>query len=268
MIDLNPLSLWRRLLSLPNTSRTKTIAVAIIVSGVSAIVVSSTAVMLRPLQQANQLAERLARMDAMIAALPGMRDALDVSSADSLETLIVNLQTGTVARHIDPFSFDARAIATDPATSTALDAGIDLAGIGRRPDFAQIYILRRDDALQKVILPIYGQGYQSRIYAYLALESDLNTVAALTISEQGETPGLGTRIEEPAWQQLWPGKQIADESGTIMLAVVRGSATNEYEVDGITGATRTGNGITNMVQFWLGENGYGPALDRLRAGEF
>ena len=100
----------------------------------------------------------------------------------------------------------------------------------------------------------------------LALEADLRTIAALTILEQGETPGLGSRIEDPAWQALWPGKQITDESGQIAIAVVRGPGTGPYEVDGITGATQTATGVGNMLRYWLGDHGFGPFLDRLRQG--
>jgi Na+-transporting NADH:ubiquinone oxidoreductase subunit C len=50
--------------------------------------------------------------------------------------------------------------------------------------------------------------------------------------------------------------------------VARGPATTEYEVDGITGATRTSNAVTGMVRFWLGPDGYGPLIDAIRRGEF
>jgi len=98
------------------------------------------------------------------------------------------------------------------------------------------------------------------------LQGDLKTVASLKVVEHGETPGIGAKIDEPAWQQLWPGKQLADESGEIRLAVARGTSTSVYEVDGITGATRTGKGLTNMIRFWLGKDGYGPVLESLRSG--
>ncbi|MDP1731719.1 MAG: NADH:ubiquinone reductase (Na(+)-transporting) subunit C [Devosia sp.] len=266
MADLNPISLWRRLLALPNESRTKTIAVAFLVSLFSALLVSGAAVTLKPIQEANRAAERQARMDAMIAALPGLAEILKTSGADTLETRIIDLDTGLEAEGVDPASFDARAAASDPQTSIALLPDIDIAGIGRRGNLAQIHILKDGDDLSLVILPVSAAGYASTIHAYLALEGDLNTVAALTITEQRETPGLGARIEEAAWQALWPGKQIADANGEIRLAVVRGGAVSEYEVDGITGATRTGNAVTNMIGFWMGEHGYGPLLDNLRAG--
>jgi Na+-transporting NADH:ubiquinone oxidoreductase subunit C len=266
MADWTPLALWRQLLALPNESRTKTVAIAVLISAVSALLVAGTAVTLRPFQEANRAAERQERLDAMIAALPGMADLLAVSGADSLETIIVDLRTGTIAEGLDPAQFDARAAAKDPATSTPLAAEIDIAGIGQRSNLARIHLVKARDALRLVILPVYATGYQSTIHAYLALEGDLDTVAALSIIEQAETPGLGARVEDQKWLDLWPGKQIANEKGEILLSVVRGSGRTEYEVDGITGATRTSNAVTNMVLFWLGPNGYAAVLTRLREG--
>lgn len=266
MVDLNPLSLWRRLLALPNESRTKTIAVAFIVSAVCALVVSGSAVYLGPIQQANRAAEMEARMEAMLASMPEMAALIEELGGDSLETIVVDLRTGLIASNIDPDTFDADAVRTDPANTTVLTAEQDVAGIGRRPDLVPIHVLREDGELRLVILPISGSGYQSTIRANLALEGDLNTVAALSITEQGETPGLGARIEENAWQALWPGRQLADGEGNIRLEVVRGRATNSFEVDGITGATRTGRGVSDAVRFWLGPDGFAPVLGNLRAG--
>jgi Na+-transporting NADH:ubiquinone oxidoreductase subunit C len=115
-----------------------------------------------------------------------------------------------------------------------------------------------------IVLPVSGNGYQSVIKAMLALEPDLSTIAALTITQQGDTPGLGARIEDPAWQALWAGKQAVDETGQVAITVVRGQAASPNEIDGITGATITSNGVANMLRYWLGEHGFGPFLDRLR----
>ena len=267
MADLNPLAWWRRFLALPNDSRVKTLGVALLVALVSAVVVSMTAVTLKPLQLANLERQRQARMEAMIAALPGMADILRDAGVDLLETRLVDLDTGSFNTDIDPAGYNQRAAASDPARSTALPSAVDVAGIGQRENMAPVYILRRGQEIALIVLPVHGSGYQSTIYAYLALEADLNKVAALTVYEQGETPGLGSQVEDPAWQALWPGKEIADETGAIRISVIRGQASGPYEVDGITGATRTMTGITNMLRFWLGEHGFGPFLARLRAGE-
>ena len=263
MPDLKPLNWWARLLALPNESRTKTIAMAFIVSGICALLVSSAAVLLAPMRDANLAAEREARLAAMLESMPGLADIVAQYGADSLETVVVDLETGEPT-DIDPATFDIAAAAEDPETSSIIPGEADIAGLGRRADLAPIHILREDGELRLVILPISAVGYQSTIRAHLALEGDLNTVAGLSIIEQAETPGLGARIEEPAWQALWPGKELAGDDGEIRLSVVRSRATSAFEVDGITGATRTGNAITAAIHFWLGEYGFDDVLANLR----
>lgn len=267
MAELNPVRLFRRLLALPAENRAKTIFMAFAVSAVSALVVSVTAVTLEQRIDANKAAERQAKLDAMIASLPGLSEILAETDADTLATVIVDLTTGRAVTGIDIAGFDMEAIAADPETSTALSDEQDIAGIKRRPDLAQIHVLRSGDRLELVILPVYAAGYQSVLRAYLALEGDLNTVAGLVVTEQGETPGLGAKIAEPDWQALWPGTKIADADGTIRLAVVRGGAITPFEVDGITGATRTSRAVGDMITFWMGPNGYGRVLAALAAGE-
>lgn len=267
MAELNPLNWWRKFLGLSNESPAKTLIVAFMVALACAGAVSFTAVKLKPLQDAHLARERQARMDAMVAALPGIADMLRESGADSLETRLVDLATGSFAKGVDPSGFNPRAAAADPALSMALPPATDVAGISRRANFAPVHLLRRGKEVAVIVLPVSGSGYQSTIHAYLALEGDLRTVAALTITEQGETPGIGSRIEAPEWQALWPGKSIADASGAIRISVVRGQASGPHEVDGITGATRTTTGVTNMLAFWLGDHGFGPFLSRLKSGE-
>lgn len=267
MADMNPLNLWRKFLALPNDNLTKTLAFAFLLALTASIVVSVGAVTLRPYQKANLERERQARMAEIIAALPQMSGLLNEVSVDALEVRLVNLETGEFEAGIDAATYDQRQAAKDPERSTELSPEIDIAGLKRRADFAPVFLLRRGDDLQLVILPVRGTGYQSMLYAYLALQADGNTIAGLTFYEQGDTPGFGARIEEPAWQALWPGKMIADADGTILISVVRGGATGPYEVDGISGATHTSNGVSNMLRFWLGNAGFGPFLARLRAGE-
>lgn len=267
MADLNPLNWWRRFLALPNDSSAKTFLVAFMVASVSAVAVAVTAVSLKPLQDANVARERQERMAEMLASVPALADIISDVDADALETRIVDLDTGTFAEGIDPTTFDIAAATVDPSRSSTLDPAIDVAGIRRRPDMMPAYLVRRDVELLLVILPGFASGYQSTIRAYIALEGDLNTIAAVSIYEQGETPGLGTRITDPAWQALWAGKRVADEAGEIRLQAVRGGSGGEFEVDAITGATRSSMGVSNLVRFWLGDRGFGPFLAKLREGK-
>lgn len=267
MADLNPVGLWKRFVALPNDSRTKTLGVAFLVAFFCAVAVSLTAVTLRPLQEANLQREREARMAAMVAALPGIADILRETGADTLDTVIVDLDAGAVEEGIDPDRFDYAAAQSDPETTVPLAPEDDIARIGRRPEHAPAYLLRDGESLVLAVLPVYGTGYQSTIRAYLALEGDLETIAALSIYEQGETPGIGSRIADPAWEARWQGKQAFDEAGTVSISVVQDGASGPFEVDGVSGATRSSTGVSNLVRFWLGNNGFGPFLKRLKAGE-
>ena len=132
----------------------------------------------------------------------------------------------------------------------------------------QIYLLRDTDKVSLALLPLSGQGYGGRIDAILALRGDMNTIAGLAVTQHSETPGLGGRIEEASWQAGFPGTELRDDSGELRFRVARGPSSGVHEVDGITGATRTGRGVTQMVRFWLGPDGYGPLIAAISRGEF
>lgn len=264
MADRDP-DLWRRFLALPNESRAKTLIVAFLVSVVCAVLVSGATVILRPIQAANRAAEEQARIASLVRGVPGMAALLEESGGE-LSTVVVDLETGRAARDVSPANLEATL--ADPANWSPLDAGADLAGIGHRPDYAQIYLLRDGERISLVLLPLAGQGYNGRIEAILAMRGDMNTIAGIAVTRHSETPGLGGRIEEPAWQAGWPGKEAFDEDRTVRFAVARGQASSIHEVDGITGATRTSSAMTRMVRFWLGPHGYGPLIDAIRRGEF
>lgn len=266
MPDLNPVSLWRRFLALPNDSRGKTIGMAFLVSAVCAVLVTIATVTLRPIQVQNRAAEQQARLEALIAAVPGMSELIAEAGGEALTTVVIDLDTGAAASEVTPETLEA-ALA-DASNWTELAPADDIAGIGNRPNYAQIYLLREGERVTMAILPVSGTGYGGRIQALLALSGDMNTVAGIAITEQAETPGLGGRIEEAPWQASFAGKQLFDDTGAVRFAVARGQAGSDYEVDGITGATRTSNAITSMIRFWAGPNGYGPLIEAIQRGDF
>ena len=266
MADLNPIHAWKRLLALPNDSRAKTVAVAFLTAAVCAVFVSGATVILRPIQAANRAAEVQLRLESLLSAIPGMADLLAASDAASLSTVVIDLDRGQAAGAVTPESLETTLL--DTASWTPLSPEQDLAGIGSRPDFAQVYILRDEGRVALMVLPIAGAGYNGPIEAMIALEGDMQTIAGITITDQSETPGLGARITEPAWQADFAGTRYQDPSGEMRFAVARGPAGGPYEVDGITGATRTGNAMTRMIRFWLGPMGYGPLIDAVQRGEF
>lgn len=258
---VNPRRGWlQRFREAPLDSSVKTLAVAAGVCLVCSLFVTSATVVLRPRVLRNQQAERNQYIVAILAGVPGLAEAVGGLDAGNVEARIVDLEAGTYVESADPQTFDARKAAADPEQSIALPRERDLAGIGRRPNWAPVYIVREDGRPRLLILPLYGQGFASTLRGYLALDGDANTIRALAFYEHGETPGLGAQIESAQWKAQWQGKKVRDDSGTIRVQVAKGAARSEYEVDGISGATYTGAGVTNLLHFWLGPDGFGPFL--------
>lgn len=265
MTEISPISPWKRFLALPIDSRPKTLLVAFLVSAICALAVTGATVILRPIQAANRAAEQQMRLEALISAIPGMSEVLAEAEGGALSTVVLDLKKAA-ASEIAPE--DLPAALEDSGNWTTLTTEQDLASITARPDLVQAFFLRSGDEISLIVLPVYGVGHGGVIEAMIALRGDVNTIAGLTITSQVETPGLGARIEEPAWQASFAGKSLRDESGTLRFSVARGHATSEFEVDGITGATRTSNAIQRIVRFWMGPDGYGPLLDAIARGEF
>lgn len=233
---------------------------------VCSVVVTGTAVVLRPYQERHREA---ARSVIPILAVAGAYDP----STDSEPPLgrvrghLVDLATGAYVPAADPFTFDPREAAEDPELAVPIPEDQDLARIGQRARYGPVFIVDAGDAGTRIVLPIHGEGAYSSLAAYLALDDDAVTVHGIDFFEQGETPGLGAQIADPVWGALWRGKKAVDPDGSVRLGVARGLGGDEYEVDGIAGATLTGRAVTAMVRYWLGDHGYGPYLRRVREGE-
>ncbi len=135
----------------------------------------------------------------------------------------------------------------------------------------EIYLAKDGDVLQQIILPISGPGLWSTMRGYLSLAPDGNTIKGIRFYEHGETPGLGDQIDKPDWRELWVGKRLYGDDNTPRIEVIRGfvqrDASNpdaQHQIDGLSGATLTGNGVTKLVQQWTGPDGFGPYLETYR----
>lgn len=249
----------------------RTLQVALILCLVCSVIVSAAAVWLKPLQSQNQAADRKKNI-LLAAGLLDDESRVDALYAEYIEAKVVDLETGEYAENIDPLSYDARKAARDPVLSETVAPEIDIAGIRRRARYAAVYLVRdksenNNSALQSIVLPVHGYGLWSTMYGFMALAPDTRSVIGLKFYEHGETPGLGGEIDNADWLAQWRGKVVYDGEWQPSIKVVKGSASGENEVDGLAGATLTSRGVMNMLQYWLGEQGFGPYLKRLRQQE-
>lgn len=261
-------------MSKPKNNNMTTISVALTLCLVCSVLVSAVAVGLKPAQIENARLDR--NKNILIAA--GMYDDQKDTAADvaerfkDFEVKIVDLNAGNYLTDdqlkavgiADRNTYDASQASKNKALSDDLGSN-DPASIGRKPKYAKVYV--KNDAAGKpemVVLPIQGYGLWGTIYGFLTLESDMNTIKGISFYEHKETPGLGARIEEPKWRALWTGIHSYDDNGEVATGVTKAGNPKDNWVDGISGATLTSRGVSNMIQFWLGEQGYKPYLDQMR----
>ncbi len=251
-------------------STSKTLLVAFSLSLVCAVFVSAATVMLKPVQEVNQALDRKRNILAAAGMLVEVRSVEEQFS--QVSTRIVDLRTGRFSDDEDPLKYDQRRAAKTPSQSEKLSEEQDVAKIGRREHYAVVYVVENDTGgIDKVILPVRGYGLWSTLYGFIAVEADANTIAGLGFYQHGETPGLGGEVDNPRWIAFWPGKEVYRD-GDVAVSLIKGSvdpasANAPWQVDGLAGATLTSKGVTNLLHFWLGENGFQPFLNNLRNGE-
>lgn len=250
-----------------NDSVVKTFLVATLLCIVCSVVVSGAAVQLRPTQQLNKALDKKKNILAA-AGLYQEGGNVDEIYNGSIEAKVVDLATGEYVDDMQVETYDQRKAAKDPAQSIEIEN--DLAGIGRRAKLASVYLVKDGDKHTRLILPVHGKGLWSTLYGFLAVDMDLNTIKALSFYEHAETPGLGGEVDNPKWKALWDGKKAFGEDGSPKITVIKGKVDNSsasaiHQVDGLSGATITARGVGNLIQYWLGEDGYGKYIEKLRS---
>lgn len=113
-----------------------------------------------------------------------------------------------------------------------------------------LFIFKDEKANEYFVIRLLGKGLWDEISGYLAFEKDKNTVAGASFDHKSETPGMGAEMKDnPKFKAQFEGKKIFNNSGKLVsIKVVKGGAKDkEHDVDGISGATLTSDGITNML---------------------
>jgi len=244
---------------------------AIMICLVCALFVAGSAVSLKDRQDANILLDRQKKV-LTVAGL--MKDGEDLAREEivsifdsSIRQKVIDLKTGELQPEIDGASFDQQAQASNPESSTR--APENAAKVRRLPNNALVFDVVEGGELKALILPIEGYGLWGTLYGYIALAPDARTIMGITFYKHKETPGLGGEVDNPRWKARWRGRLAFDDRGRPAIGVKKGVAgsieEDPYQVDGLSGATITSRGVTSLVRFWLGDDGFGPYLTSYRA---
>ncbi len=239
-------------------SISNTLIVAIGLSLVCSIIVSSAAIVLKPVQAKN---EDLFRKQIILDVAGLMEPGADV------DALFASIDTRTVDLGSGAYADDA-----DMEATVAIPDELDIAGIAQRAANIDVYLVTDNGRVDQVILPVYGKGLWSTMLGYLAVAPDGNTIRGLRFYSHGETPGLGDQMDKESWRAQVDGKKIYGDEGEPVIRVIKGLVPEgvtgtEHMLDGLAGATLTGNGITGLVQYWTGSHGFGPYLANFREGK-
>ncbi len=256
-----------------NESPLKAIMVVTATALVCSILVTVTAVSLQPIQRAYRDLERnrhIVGVSGLLEVTDDVPDRQIVMAFQGLDARLVDLDRGVFDDDVNPDTFDARKAASDPEFGVPIPAAQDIAALGRRSRLVTVYVVEDADGLQRIIFPVYGKGMWSMLSGFLALESDLNTIAGITFHEQGETAGIGDRILAPNWQARWRGRKLYDAQDTLRFRIAKAAVDPAapdaaFEVDGLTGATVTADAVTNLVRYWFGPHGFAKFLDNYSA---
>ena len=141
-------------------------------------------------------------------------------------------------------------VTEDLSSQELLDLFEETIGEAERRGQLKLYWRRdADNVPQVVAVPFAGQGLWGPVEGYLALDPDMRTIRDVTFHKQEETPGLGGEIAKPRFRDQFKGKKIVDADGKPGIRVLRGrgNTLRPNEVDGITGATMTGEKVEQML---------------------
>ncbi len=205
-----------------------------------AAVLAFASLYLKPYQEANVLNEK---KDAILAAI-GVLD-------------------GNYDETIKGYAVDASGNTVEGVTGEeALNMLFDLRGAmanGVYPVF--------ESSNGEYVVPVIGKGLWNDIWGYVALKSDLNTIAGAVFAHAGETPGLGAEIATEKYQAQFVGKQIYEGDKLVGISVVKGGAAPNdiHGVDAVSGGTKTSQGLQNMLFDCL--TNYAPFFEKLKAQE-
>lgn len=245
----------------------KTIGVAAALCIVCSILVSTAAVKLKPIQTKNA---ELDMKKNILSAAGLYKDDASVEAVynDRIFEKIIDLASGEMTSD-DPKSFNLRKAEQNPQQSIKIEN--DIAGLGRRAKLSIAYLIKNDNSIDGVLLPIKSQGLWALMYGFIALKSDGVTVRGFQYYQQGETPGLGAEVDNPNWKAQWIGKKVYNEDLKPSISFSKtpidmNSSQAKHQIDALSGATITTNGVQSSIQYWMGPEGYGKFLTNFRQG--
>lgn len=212
---------------------TYTLIYIIVLVAVAGTLLAVASMSLKDKQTANANADKMKQILASVHVPATDANVAELFDSLITEQLVVNSEGNVVSHN----AFDVNVQVQSKIKDTA-----------KRE--LPVYICDLGDKGIKYILPMYGSGLWGPIWGYVALDADGSTIYGAYFAHAGETPGLGARIEEPAFSDQFDGKSMFHDGNYIPVAVVKkgqkAPAGADY-VDAVSGGTITSKGVSAML---------------------
>lgn len=213
-----------------------------IVTIICAGLLSSAAYFLKDKQQINVEVD----MKKNILKAVKLLDSKKISQKETLDSY---------NKYIESFVVNSQGEVVDLPEGTSVE-DIDPEKEDTKPEDERlypVYVKQDNSQISAYCIPIIGKGLWSTMYGYLALEPNVNKILGITFYKQAETPGLGSEVESEGFQNKFIGKEIWDaEDNLVSIKILKlepaaDSPNIKHEVAGISGATKTGEGVMNLL---------------------
>jgi Na+-transporting NADH:ubiquinone oxidoreductase subunit C len=214
----------------------KVISFAAVVCVICSLVLSATATLLKERQDvAVELDRKLNVLKAFgvqtvdTSGMKMPKDEIDRYFTENISEVYVSKETGDIVENPDPAQLKKEAKERTHEARSLLP----------------LYVWQEGGTPLKYAFPTSGMGLWSIVHGYIALDRDLSTIIGVTFYKHGETPGLGGEVSADWFMNQFKDKIIYAGGSLVQLEVVKGKAPEDsnYQVDGMSGATMTGNGL-------------------------
>lgn len=205
---------------------------------------------LKPMQQKSEELDTKKKILSAVTEIRRMKgnEVLSLYS-ETIESIVVDI--------------DGEIIEKDEKGAPIIAENVDIAKNFKKAPEARMYPVFKyhkpgdKDAVEAYIFPVYGKGLWGPIWGFIALETDLNTIKGTSFDHKTETPGLGARITTAEIRDRYHGKKLFDDSGNLLsIRMLKGEnnppgALDDHHIDGLSGATLTGNGVNEMLESYF-----------------
>lgn len=227
-------------------SNTYIIVYSIILVVVVAVVLSFTALTLKPTQLANVEVEKMSDILGSV----GLYDAEEAGKAADKAVFVKDEYAKYI---VESFLVNAKGEKQDADAAQTFAVLNNLkAELALPLDQVKLPVFVSKNTSGKVnyVFPVYGTGLWGPIWGYIALSDDLNTIDGVIFDHKSETPGLGAEITTADFQGQFVNKTIFDNSNFVGIQVLKGAGSskgNDHAVDAISGGTITSRAVQAMI---------------------